>query len=382
MTIAQRGQALSQRWKALFRDHEIYIRTGGEVRFLHLSAKLQRRLASILVLVLSVWIGVTVYMASAQAYNRWYRTDVASRAIAVERAEQRFAASRDQIARQVQSLTARQSFVEDIIKEMSADGETPDLGAVANLKPAAAIGAAPRGDEISLLNTISARQMDMAAQLTATANARAARAESTLSNLGIRASALAQGGPFIPAKAIVGNAPRAPAFQQLANAFYRMQQLEQMVQSIPTTLPAMGMDVSSGFGYRHDPFTGASAQHAGLDFTGAHGSPIKAAAAGRVSFVGIQNGYGNVVEIDHGHGIMTRYAHLSGFAASLNQTVSAGDLIARMGSTGRSTGTHLHFEVRINGNAVNPRRFLEANPDVLEVQTRLGQRADTTDRAG
>ena len=372
MTIAQRGEALSQRWKALFRDHEIYIRTGGEVRFLHLGAKLQRRLAAILVAVLSVWIAVTIYMAGAQLYDRWYRSDVATRAIAVERAEQRFVASRDRIAQQVQALTARQSFVEDIIKEMSVDGETPDLGAAANLKPAAALGAAPRGDEISLLNTIGARQLDMASQLTATANARAARAE----------AALAQGGPLVPAKAVVGDAPRAPAFQQLATAFYRMQQLEQMVQSIPTTLPAMGMDVSSGFGFRHDPFTGGAAQHAGLDFTGAHGSPIKAAAAGRVSFVGIQNGYGNVVEIDHGHGIMTRYAHLSGFVAHLNQTVHAGDLIARMGSTGRSTGTHLHFEVRINGNAVNPRRFLEANPDVLEVQTRLGQRANPAAGAG
>ena len=134
MTIAQRGEALSQRWEALFRDHEIYIRTGGEVRFLHLGAKLQRRLAAILVAVLSVWIAVTIYMAGAQLYDRWYRSDVATRAIAVERAEQRFAASRDRIAQQVQALTARQSFVEDIIKEMSVDGETPDLGAAADLE--------------------------------------------------------------------------------------------------------------------------------------------------------------------------------------------------------------------------------------------------------
>ena len=195
------------------------------MRFLHLGAKLQRRLAAILVAVLSVWIAVTIYMAGAQLYDRWYRSDVATRAIAVERAEQRFAANRDQIAQQVQALTARQSFVEDIIKEMSVDGETPDLGAAANLKPAAALGAAPRGDEISLLNTIGARQLDMASQLTATANARAARAEAALAHLGIRGSALAQGGPLVPAKAVVGDAPRAPAFQQLATAFYRMQQL-------------------------------------------------------------------------------------------------------------------------------------------------------------
>src|SRR3546814_3511762 len=88
------------------------------------------------------------------------------------------------------------------------------------------------------------------------------------------------------------------------------------------------------------------------------------------------SGYGNVVEVSHGHGIMTRYAHLSGFNAKVGQKAMRGQQIARMGSTGRSTGTHLHFEVRLNGQPTNPRRFMEANADVLKIQKIATQRFD------
>ncbi|MFM6854970.1 MAG: M23 family metallopeptidase, partial [Sphingopyxis sp.] len=201
--------------------------------------------------------------------------------------------------------------------------------------------------------------------------------------VGIRASTgtQAQGGPFIPAE--LGRTiapPRDPAFQRLAAAIDRMERLEQLVASLPSALPAQQMNLSSGFGFRHDPFNGRGAMHAGLDFRGAYSSPIRAAAAGRVSFVGGQSGYGNVVEIDHGHGIMTRYAHLAGFTATPGQAVVPGQQIGRMGSSGRSTGTHLHFEVRVNGTAVNPRRFLEVNSDVLQIKADVGERFRT--RAG
>ena len=106
--------------------------------------------------------------------------------------------------------------------------------------------------------------------------------------------------------------------------------------------------------------------HSGLDFRGPKGAPILAAAKGRVSFVGRKSGYGNVVEVDHGNGVMTRYAHMSAFKSKVGQAVEAGQPIGAIGSTGRSTGPHLHFEVRINGRAVNPRPFLERAPDVLE----------------
>jgi murein DD-endopeptidase MepM/ murein hydrolase activator NlpD len=135
---------------------------------------------------------------------------------------------------------------------------------------------------------------------------------------------------------------------------------------------------SSSYGYRRDPFNGQGAFHAGIDFPGKHGEPIVAAAAGKVTFVGQRSGYGNVVEIAHSNGIMTRYAHLSGFNTHVGRKVAQGQKIARMGSTGRSTGDHLHFEVRINGQPVNPRPFLQASSNVREVQQLAAARANGT----
>nr|WP_246350640.1 M23 family metallopeptidase [Sphingobium boeckii] len=111
-----------------------------------------------------------------------------------------------------------------------------------------------------------------------------------------------------------------------------------------------------------------------MDVGGYNGQPIFAASAGRVTFVGQQNGYGNLVVVDHGHGLETRYGHLSGFNAKVGDVVKRGQQVARMGSTGRSTGTHLHFEVRVQGRAINPRPFLEANEDVLKVQDSVKRR--------
>src|SRR3546814_20240088 len=108
--------------------------------------------------------------------------------------------------------------------------------------------------------------------------------------------------------------------------------------------------------------------HAGRDVRGAYGHPILAAANGKVSFVGQRSGYGNVVEVSDGHGIMKRYAHLSGFNAKVGQKVMRGQQIARMRSTGRSTGTHLHFEVRLNGQHTNTRHFMYTHANVLKLQ--------------
>ena len=112
--------------------------------------------------------------------------------------------------------------------------------------------------------------------------------------------------------------------------------------------------------------------HAGIDFKGPIGSPIYAAADGRVTFAGVRSGYGNAIEITHGNGMLTRYAHLSRIDVKVGQAVAAGSTIGGLGNTGRSTGPHLHFEVRINDRAVNPRPFLEAAPDVLKEVRRTG----------
>jgi len=134
------------------------------------------------------------------------------------------------------------------------------------------------------------------------------------------------------------------------------QQLQ--LSAIPNGRPSQGY-ITSGFGTRADPFTGGRAHHLGLDFSAHIGDPVLAAAGGVVSFAGVKNGYGNVVEVDHGNGYSTLYGHNSRLIVRVGDIVRAGQQLAKAGSTGRSTGPHVHFEVHVNGRPVNPRPFLD-----------------------
>jgi murein DD-endopeptidase MepM/ murein hydrolase activator NlpD len=129
---------------------------------------------------------------------------------------------------------------------------------------------------------------------------------------------------------------------------------------LPTLPPILDGWFSSNFGYRIDPFTGQRAFHEGIDFPAETGTPILAAASGKVVFADVHPEYGKMVEIDHGNGLVTRYAHAAALFVKEGELVVAGQRIARVGTTGRSTGPHLHFEVRLNGAAQNPTRFLKA----------------------
>ena len=129
---------------------------------------------------------------------------------------------------------------------------------------------------------------------------------------------------------------------------------------MPAGIPVRAGYQSSAFGYRADPFTGRPDFHPGVDFNGARGSDVIAVAGGVVSFNGRKPGYGNLVEIDHGNGYMTRYAHNDSNGVEVGDPVRAGDVIAKMGATGRVTGVHVHFEVWLNGRLVNPAEYIRA----------------------
>jgi len=128
---------------------------------------------------------------------------------------------------------------------------------------------------------------------------------------------------------------------------------------LPSMPPVHSGYYSSNFGWRIDPFTGANAMHEGVDFVASAGTPVYASAGGVVDYAGLDASYGNMVEIDHGNDIVTRYAHASKVLVKVGQVVRRGQEIAEVGSTGRSTGNHLHFEVRYKGVAQNPVRFLQ-----------------------
>ena len=131
-------------------------------------------------------------------------------------------------------------------------------------------------------------------------------------------------------------------------------------QGYPTGRPVERGWLSSGFGRRVDPFTGRKAMHEGVDFAGALGADVVAVAAGVVTWSGVRAGYGNLVEINHGNGYVTRYGHNQANLVKVGETVRQGQVIARMGSSGRSTGPHVHFEVQHHGKLVNPARYLQA----------------------
>lgn len=174
------------------------------------------------------------------------------------------------------------------------------------------------------------------------------------------------GGPFIALNEAAGDAARlgdlsfAQRLSRLAARLTEMRRLTEVAESTPFGAPVENARRSSGFGGRSDPFNGSAAFHSGVDYAGPHRTPILATAAGTVSFVGQRSGYGTTVEIDHGRGLKTRYAHLSSSSVRNGQRVELGQRVAAMGSTGRSTGTHLHYEVLVDDRPQNPDRFLRA----------------------
>ena len=143
--------------------------------------------------------------------------------------------------------------------------------------------------------------------------------------------------------------------------------------SVPSVKPINMATFTSGFGVRSDPFRGSAAMHAGIDLAAPSGTAVYATADGTIDRAEWFGGYGNCVEINHGKGVATRFGHLSRILVHPGQRVHRGDLIALVGSTGRSTGAHLHYEVRIDGHAVNPVPFLQASDYVVAMHQRSSQ---------
>lgn len=390
VSVVDKKPGLKDRVNSWFVDREFFMRANGQVKFLKFSAKAQRRVALTAVGIVGVWGVITAGMAINQASISVERMAINSKEAKIQSAEERVAKYRDSINDVTQDLQKRQDLLDGLAEnfgEEAKEAASETDGSKAAIKAEKISKAMP---EFSALAKIEARQIIFAEKLTRIAEMRAKKAEQRIRDFGLNPSMLtgdnreAQGGPFIPFFGKKANPNIAdPRFGRLAKAFDRMKRLEASLASIPTSMPAAVMNMSSNYGYRRDPITGGGAMHNGIDFKGPHATPILSAAAGTVTHAGWQGGYGKTIEITHANGLITRYAHLSGFEVSLGQKVKRGVKIGRMGSTGRSTGTHLHFEVRLNGQAVNPMKFLEKNADVLEVKTskRNGINAESTAEA-
>jgi murein DD-endopeptidase MepM/ murein hydrolase activator NlpD len=272
-------------------------------------------------------------------------------------------------------LEARQAFLSNILKD---EGKPVEVSAMLP------IDRANRTSDVhAWFSPVEAQQKRIAGQAQSLADARYRKVLAAVSSLGIDPSRLqgAMGGPYEPvtpaspaqsqAQPVAVPAQADPQFKALFNSWKRLDQIQQGMVSIPSVKPVPSITINSGFGVRRDPFRGGAAMHAGVDIPGPIGTPIYATADGVVGRSGWVSGYGRLIELEHGRGIQTRYGHLSQQVVAAGTRVKRGQLIGMMGSTGRSTGSHLHYEVRIEGRAVNPLPFLRSNDYLLAMQQRM-----------
>jgi murein DD-endopeptidase MepM/ murein hydrolase activator NlpD len=255
------------------------------------------------------------------------------------------------------------------VRDKGAFVIVPDPAAIDSRSGILAKGAGGIGGIVARLeaslNRLEQRQAAMVGSLADDYDSKARRMRAVLTELGLDADRAtgdgALGGPFVPAAV-----PRdAMAFErqlsriQIARA--HITRLARTLSTIPVRKPVDGeIDLQSGFGVRIDPFLGAPAMHTGLDLHGEIGDPVRATADGTVIAAGWNGGYGRMVDLDHHNGLTTRYAHLSSIDVRVGQSVKSGQIVGKVGSTGRSTGPHLHYETRLKGEAVDPQKFLRA----------------------
>lgn len=294
-----------------------------------------------LILVLTLWVGFATVRFFAAVTTGGVPASVETRARQIEQ---------------------RQALLE---KALSGHRIDPSLIAAAGLD-----GEVVREGPLARLEQ---EQLEQAALIAEALDVRYKVTAAELKRLGISPkrveTAPAIGGPFEKA----GNA----TFKALFNSWKKLDQLQDGVIAVPSDKPIpSGVEFTSGYGVRSDPFGRGRAMHAGIDLSGPSGTPIYATADGTVAEAGWNSGgYGNLIKVDHGRGIETRYGHLSGILVRSGERVTRGQLIGRMGSTGRSTGSHLHYEVRIDGRAVNPIPFMKSTDYVLAMQRRSGAAA-------
>jgi murein DD-endopeptidase MepM/ murein hydrolase activator NlpD len=220
------------------------------------------------------------------------------------------------------------------------------------------------------LDRVEQRQSTTVNSLADTYDAKARRMRGVLAELGVDVGKIrpgaagevvvAMGGPFVPLPVAKDAMSFERQVQRVKVARADIARFTRTLGTLPVRKPLDDIDLMSGFGVRTDPFTGSPAMHTGLDLHGETGDPVRATADGTVTAAGWGGGYGRVVDIDHGNGLTTRYGHLSAIDVRVGQSVRAGQIIGKVGSTGRSTGPHLHYETRLRKEAVDPQKFLRA----------------------
>ncbi|MGQ5701299.1 M23 family metallopeptidase [Sandaracinobacteroides sp. A072] len=362
---------------ALLPDRRIHIETDSGKRSISIGTR-EQLMGLATTAMIAGWLTVSTVgaMTTDKAADQQAEAELARMAAQMQALKADTVALKGSVATTAQRIEARQQFLDALLTGKARGADLADLLPRTTRRISAEAAAA--SGVLAPFAALEQKQLALVDRASATAETRLRDAEALIGRLGLNPGRfVAQssgkfmhtglGGPFVPATEDAAGAD--PRFAELFMNWQRVEQLEEAMASLPAYIPAKSYTLTSGFGFRYDPFHGKGARHAGLDLAGAHGEPIYAAASGRVVRAGRFGAYGLAVDIDHGRGITTRYAHLSSVKVSAGDRVDMGQKIGGMGSTGRSTGTHLHYEIRIDGQPVNPRPFVEASTYLLAFQT-------------
>lgn len=380
-----------------FPERQLYLRSGGEVKYYLFSTRLQIVITSVLgfmaiwclYTMINLFVGVNPFTTSGQRFKQQeasFERQLADARAKEEKAQLLLAEQRSNFEEMARDFEEKHQALSQVMHATDTNVvATPVLKYVDNrvLMAPVARDYTPRkarrkfeqtakmvtGLEIdNSLNSLSSTQNERLASAEADTLARIERSRALISQTDLNVDTILEETPFGKGGAYVpvdetrfnenGFLPRTSSIQaRLAEA----KSLEEAVQSLPLARPVPSDAYhTSGFGLRRDPFTKRPTQHQGIDYGGQRNTPIYATAPGTVVFVGRNGAYGKMVTIDHGHGFKTRYAHLNKTYVKRGQKIKKGEKIAGMGSTGRSTATHLHYEVHFQGRQYDPAKFLKA----------------------
>jgi murein DD-endopeptidase MepM/ murein hydrolase activator NlpD len=369
--LAQARSAVTK----LFCERHIYVRSDGAMKKIVLTPRRQALFASACAGVALWGLLATGGLALNALALRAKDAEIAR----TQAASERLVAHRQaQLNSAVAQLEAAEGGVGDLAEAVENRHRALAmlLGELQGKSAAASKPALPAVNDPALrVQAVSADQERLLAQAETVAKTRAERLRVVFRLAGVNPSAFTPRGQALGGPLVETRDPRALAvvldvdedfarrIQRAASDLAEMKTLASAAERLPIGTPTTGYRTSS-FGVRYDPFTTRPAFHAGVDFAGGSMTPILATGPGVVSFAGVRSGYGNTVEVDHGAGLKTRYAHLHRISVSPGQRVAVGHRLGGMGTTGRSTGVHLHYEVWVNGRVQNPDRFLKAGQNV------------------
>jgi len=366
-----------------FPERQIYLRSNGEIKGYALSRDRQMLIAASAV----IFAGWTLVASGGFIFDLVARSQADDQVVRARAASERINAD---LQARLETAVVRMTATTGSLDEMARMVERRHValtsvvgmfrgidGAPAALKPAATLTAQAGATPVQRIMAVRLDQERLIDRAETFAQTRAERLRLAFRLAGLNPAAYAAGNSALGGPLVEARDPRALAaimdvdeafairIRHAADNLNDMRGLADAAQGLPFAKPTQAR-TTSGFGVRFDPFNGRPALHQGQDFAAPLNTPIYATAPGVVSFTGVRSGYGNTVEIDHGHGFKTRFAHLNAIGVQAGQSIALGQRIGAMGTTGRSTGVHLHYEVWVNGRPQNPARFLRAGEQLVQ----------------